>query len=713
MFKKISMDWQINGAHRESGAEYWTAGEQASFIKWGTRGVIWEEVSLDLRYSRTGGGLAVILDPWYVVVDEADFRISLHRYIRGSLCAGWDIDLADAEWLEVKVQATLSAITISVNGQHFEYRAKCDVPMTSLQVHFSPWAHFAEPKFEATEAACPYPSPRPYEPKALEMTVDFWDDMLLAPFNQAMLDTMFGTMAEYGTSKAYWIHHGKRGMGGAWTNMAADNMQGTFDLLNSDDYLPAAVEAAHKNGIPLIGIFKPFDTTMCHYTFPVPAGQGETDALGGRLDQMFDFPAGHPEICQRRRVTAAGQGSVQRLTITSRKDLPASIEGEIEIYLSADNATYTRYRGPLNIELSARQIDIRDLAIDSEFVILVLSPQLAVQVQNTLPLLVQAYDAAGNTVEFTYGITPRLQHKAEYHLDQHPELLDFREHGINFDCAGHGMPSVNCCAEKIHFELFSPQQSHDWLGLAFSQNAQAPGVLSEAEPGAQRWWLGIIGEMLEAGVDGVEIRLMCHANVIDWEAYGFNPPVVDEYRRRYGVDITREEFSRKKFRALRGEFFTAFLRQASELVRAHGKSFHLHIEDMRQGAPAESLPMEMEMQWRTWLEEELCDCVTLKANNFWSHDSAFGRELLAACKAQNIPVSFAPFIHSAFSANNGREMLDYALSSPFDAFNIYEFASLFAFDPDGSVSVIDENIIDWLQSYQWRRQVAESLSPSV
>ena len=48
---------------------------------------------------------------------------------------------------------------------------------------------------------------------------------------------------------------------------------------------------------------------------------------------------------------------------------------------------------------------------------------------------------------------------------------------------------------------------------------------------------------LEKGVDGVVLRVSAHGTLTDEPyEYGFNPPVVEAYRERHGVDIRREEF---------------------------------------------------------------------------------------------------------------------------------------------------------------------------
>ena len=696
------MNWITEGDVENKEQGFLVVGDYASLIQRSNFDVLWESLCLKLTYTPNDHFLHIMLDPWYVLFDEINGRLNLSRFTTGSTCAAWDIELPAGEWSVLEIATTISTITISVNGQSYFFEASDKVPTTSVQLHFSGGAKFLEPELSIVEKRTRNEtSPIVKSRKALEMTVDFWDDLQLTAFNQEMLDEMFRIMARYHVSQAYWIHHGKQGSGGIWeNNTAAGNIQRTFDALG-DDFLPAAVQAAHKSNIPLVGIFKPFET-MCNYTFPVRAGEDGADALGGRLDNIYAFPSQHPWLCQRRRKTTLSQSSPSQIVITSRKVLPEEFGQQLQLYVSRDNAEYSQYRGKCSIEATEREIRVNDLDIQEEFVMLVFTPELAARVLNTLPLLAKAYDAKGNELEFTYGITPRRERKAEYHLEQEAQLLDFRTHGINFDCAGDGMPSANVNPEKIRFDLFSPQKSEGWLGLAFNVNAQAPGVLSEAEPEAQSWWLGKIEEMLDAGVDGVEIRMMNHTNVIDWQQYGFNQPVVDEYQKRHGVDILSQEYSRPELRRLRGDFFTEFLRKASSRVRARGKKFYLHIEDLRQGTANEPCAMETEMQWRQWLSEGLCDGVTLKVNNFWSHDTAFGRELLAICKAQSIPVSFAPFIHSASMADNSQRVLDYAMSSPFDAFNVYEFASLFAFKSDGTFAEVDKKSIDWLNSYQWQ-----------
>lgn len=677
------------------------AGPLASFNIGTVSPSAWDRVQLSASYKTMGRSLYVNIDPWYVAIDEQEGCVSVSRYVGGNLFAAWDIDLPQNAWLTAEIVVTVTSITINVHGQVLSYNSADSILLTSAAVYFAEGTELLPPAIEVNEIVQPDAlAPEPGRPKSLDFTVDFYDDLLLAPFDQEMLDEMFRTMAHYKAGRAYWIHHGRRDAG-LWKGGPGEaNMAKSFDQLG-EDFLPAAVTAAHKAGLPLIGIFKPFETGVMHNTSPIGDAENRVAALGGVVDRSWKFAAAHPELWQARRSVPGPQNPARQIIIRSRKDISSFGAGDIQLYESGDNATFSPYHGPVEVVIDGHELRLSNLQIDQPFLALSFTPALARQIENTLPLLAEVRDESGSKLEFTYGLAQRIATSAEYHLSGQRKELDFRTHGINFDCAGHGVPSAVWNARKPLLDLYSPAGMLNVLGIALAVNESAPGVLSEAEPGTQNWWLQQIEEMLEAGVDGVDIRIMNHGNIIDWNLYGFNPPLVAEYQRRYGVDICREEFCRAKFRALRGEFFTAFLRRASQLVRSRGKEFHLHIEDTHQGPADEPCPMEIAMPWRQWIEERLCDGVTLKVLNTFANDSAFGREVLALCRAQGIPVSFSSFIHSTFCEPNPQEILESQLASPYHAFNIYEFATLFEFTPAGEVKVVNESITNWLKGYPW------------
>jgi hypothetical protein len=157
------------------------------------------------------------------------------------------------------------------------------------------------------------------------------------------------------------------------------------------------------------------------------------------------------------------------------------------------------------------------------------------------------------------------------------------------------------------------------------------GVPCYAEPAAQDYWLRVVAELMDRGVECFCFSLNSHVNsgfgntwrVIDGDegpdSFGFNPAVVHAYEQRYGVDILNDEFDAAKLRALQGEFFTGFLRRLRRAIGPERRLFAATHADGWCGygavlgrseahrAPAAAPGFRMDLQWRTWLEEGLAD----------------------------------------------------------------------------------------------------------
>lgn len=55
------------------------------------------------------------------------------------------------------------------------------------------------------------------------------------------------------------------------------------------------------------------------------------------------------------------------------------------------------------------------------------------------------------------------------------------------------------------------------------------------------------------------------------DEFGYSDPIVEEFRKKYGVDIRHEEFDRDAWRRMRGRHLTEFLRLLKKQLAAHGK----------------------------------------------------------------------------------------------------------------------------------------------
>ena len=189
---------------------------------------------------------------------------------------------------------------------------------------------------------------------------------------------------------------------------------------------------------------------------------------------------------------------------------------------------------------------------------------------------------------------------------------------------------------------FFDEHPQYWL-LARDQRARYRGIPCYAEPGAQEYRLAEVRELLDRGVDGFSFYLESHASlhgqvigadptegIIEPDSFGFNPPVVDAYRARYGVDILQESFDPQKLHQLNGDFLTAFLRRVREVIGPNRKLLGTTPVDGKwgYGGPAgrqlafrrlEDEPIEgspcyqLDLQWQRWIEEGIVDGLLVHA----------------------------------------------------------------------------------------------------
>jgi hypothetical protein len=127
-----------------------------------------------------------------------------------------------------------------------------------------------------------------------------------------------------------------------------------------------------------------------------------------------------------------------------------------------------------------------------------------------------------------------------------------------------------------------------------------------AYPEARRYWTDLVERILEKyQVDGIymDTRAECMAPHYA-DQFGFNEPIVQEYQRRYGTDIRQDDFDLESWRQLRGEYFTLFLKELSNVIHSKGKPFSLGTARGDYiGFPLGN----MKLEWRKWISEKIID----------------------------------------------------------------------------------------------------------
>lgn len=132
------------------------------------------------------------------------------------------------------------------------------------------------------------------------------------------------------------------------------------------------------------------------------------------------------------------------------------------------------------------------------------------------------------------------------------------------------------------------------------------GVMEYAYPEVRQYMLEVIRAFSDRfDLDGVFLSLRTHSPPPGHaDQFGFNEPVVQEYKRRYGRDILREPFDVEKWRNLRGEFFTTFLREVRDHLKSRGQKLAVGVQQGEYLGPPFG---NMRIQWRRWVTDGIVD----------------------------------------------------------------------------------------------------------
>jgi len=233
-----------------------------------------------------------------------------------------------------------------------------------------------------------------------------------------------------------------------------------------------------------------------------------------------------------------------------------------------------------------------------------------------------------------------------------------------------------------------------------------------AYPEVREHELKIIDELLEYPIDGVAICARTHVRANNGEEYGFNPPVVEEYQKRYGVNILKEDFDEQKLQGIHGDFFTLLLKEISERVHAKSRKLVVMFEPERdlglEFQPGQMSPWwylgRMDWQWRKWVQEDIVDELLVFTTGFnlpWDRRlQDYLRQVKAEANGKEVSLHYDPDYDPR--RQNKEAFINFvkgALSSPdLDELNIFEFVEIH--DPS-------QQLYDAMRSLHLNEEVSE------
>jgi hypothetical protein len=338
---------------------------------------------------------------------------------------------------------------------------------------------------------------------------------------------------------------------------------------------------------------------------------------------------------------------------------------------------------------------------------------------NELGRMVELENAAGEAIPTTPGlrsVSDRIDRLSEMvcrttpYLD-HPDVREALETSLPDDLYTFETHGVD--ATRPH-TLDDPDegQATGTVAVMRGKPEYLLGNLSPAYEAVRDHWLDLVEEFIAAGVDGVNVRLANHTRSHEHYEYGYNEPVCD----RAG-DLDHAAVARRN-----GEAYTAFLREAAELLDANGCEIGVHLSNeifADDGRPhgfrgtqgVMHIPRNVEWQWRTWIGE-FADYVELRGfgnNRRWRRDRMVDRIAAAIAESDRSPPlvyqSERTFDVDAVGSDPAgpfeelRAEVEYATDHPaIDAWNLYETRDVTRLSGDGSL-VGSRQYADFLSEY--------------
>ena len=536
------------------------------------------------------------------------------------------------------------------------------------------------------------------------LTFDFGDDVLYAEhvWDERWLRELVREYANRGISALHWIHSHdiKAGLEG-------ENEQNRYRafLQNVPDPLAVIADESHRNGMRFYSVLKINDRCLGMPFHPAPSAEpseniANLDFIGGKPVMYTPWFREHPEMrAELHPSLLERQPRYPLRSIRLWHEQAGLNPSSFKIYTSTNNRDYQLYTGPQKISFSDRKrrpplfatapevaygpegvfscIEFSGLEISEPFI--GIEAQGATELANTLSALAELEDTQGNIVAFTYGLAPVIPDL----LDQ-SQKDDWRKIGISFDAAF----GTNIPGRGWHYMSSGGRHRVDlkqrgFVGLARGRNRYLTGVLELAYPEARRYCVESAAAAVDAGCDGVDIRLNTHTESLDWENYGFGKPILNEFKRRYGVDIATEPFDRALWRKLRGEYVDQTLLDIREMLHARGKKLCIQMYDDFEHPAEERCKMEIYFDWRKWCCDGLMDIATI-AGFTWKGNS-YGNAV-KLCRSKNIPMIMTPSMFAAADEDWRRDLPIYLAACErdgFSAFNVYESSAVVRLEKDG------------------------------
>ena len=516
-----------------------------------------------------------------------------------------------------------------------------------------------------------------------------------------------------------------------WAGSLYENAQipyGTQTIEAIGEPLKAAVPVAHRHGLEIYGVLKPYNTGMSGINGPCSGRRlSGLEQIGGSVPQVIPFLERYPHTRLRRRPdTRARHGAVvTRIRLLKRDASPTRVRPEnLQLWVSEDNGRYTRLDAALSVTERVEPAPREVRNYHGELVVAKGTPVRTLTIdglnisERFVAVTTDFTDESGDFINTACGMVEAYGGDSSTPL---PVVVasrgavwngprDLNGDGPDFDSGmGHFEIPLDVNVSSEGEGVFWHRLAVGGL-VAFAQgkNEYLPGTVSEVYPEVHRLWDGWVDRILETGVDGIDIRVSSHGSLVDepWE-YGFDEPVVEAYRMKYDSDPWSSDDDLARFSRLRGEHFTSFMRRTSNRARSMGRKMqaHIHTEAFRPDivhGQIMGFPPNTHFAWQDWMRDGLLDGITFRTSWWEALEDQPGTpptrsrlqnalrdpvavEALELASELGIPAYMNRYIERAVGDEEYMSDLEAALGDErFAGFDLYESACFIRPTADGS-----------------------------
>lgn len=435
------------------------------------------------------------------------------------------------------------------------------------------------------------------QPFQFQGTYDWPDNFGNVVYSAQDLEREMQWYKDCGLDRIYWLDYTPAAWRTRSTRVRKEWAEkiAKSEALFGGDFLNGAVRAAHQAGQEFITIFKPWD-----------------------LRPEEPFIQAHPDYQIRRNPawTPKQPAPIAEIRLYQSDESPFPFApADLKLWQSTDNKKYTPVPdgsmeesivdrpesvwspvGPIAGKQSRRVrcLTLRGVNISEKHLALTAASDPAQEWRNREYRMVELVDAAGNVI---------------------PSYLDIRAELPNdgFDFGPRKLNSPSWSRADVEPDQLAVIRGNQMaLGLTTRQDLFLPGFLEPAFPEVRTFLLDSLRRGIDAGADGISLRIAHHAGCIDWLSYGYAEPVLEAFRQRTGRDPQPCNEDYTLIRLIRGECYTQFLRDASAMAHEAGVKFLHHLENRMLTSPDVDCYCQIHWDWRTWIQEGLLDEIDLK-----------------------------------------------------------------------------------------------------